>query len=25
VADHTINALHMVPWPSWEDMRLQGQ
>jgi len=25
VADHTINALHMVPWPSWEDMLLQGQ
>ena len=25
VADHTINSLPLVPFPSWEDMRLKGQ
>jgi peptide/nickel transport system substrate-binding protein len=25
VADHTINSLPMVPFPSWEDMRLKSQ
>jgi peptide/nickel transport system substrate-binding protein len=24
VADHTINSLPMVPFPSWEDMRLKS-
>lgn len=25
VVDHTINSLPMVPFPSWEDMRLKSQ
>jgi peptide/nickel transport system substrate-binding protein len=25
VADHTINSLALVPFPSWEDMRLKSQ
>jgi len=25
VADHTINSLPMVPFPSWEAMRLKSQ
>ncbi len=25
VADHTINSLPMVPFPSWEDLRLKSQ
>jgi peptide/nickel transport system substrate-binding protein len=25
VADHTINSLPMIPFPSWEDMRLKAQ
>ena len=24
VAEHTINSLHLVPFPSWEDMKLKG-
>jgi len=24
VADHTINSLHLVPFPSWEDMKLKN-
>jgi peptide/nickel transport system substrate-binding protein len=25
VAEHTINSLHLVPFPSWEDMKLKSQ
>jgi peptide/nickel transport system substrate-binding protein len=25
VAEHTINSLHLVPFPSWEDVRLKSQ
>jgi ABC-type transport system substrate-binding protein len=25
VAEHTINSLHLVPFPSWEDLRLKSQ
>ena len=25
VADHTINSLHLVPFPSWEDLRLKSK
>jgi peptide/nickel transport system substrate-binding protein len=25
VADHTINSLPLVPFPSWEDMKLKSQ
>ena len=25
VAEHTINAIPLYPFPSWEDMRLKGQ
>ena len=23
VADHTLDTLHLVPFPSWEDLRLK--